>query len=108
MGKKQKPSPHRSCKDVRSYLSQKSGVDSDLPADLSAYRRVPVAQVWTALYLLSGAQDVEQHRHGGPTAAKRSIRSFIVINCVLFERVFLSSCVKDDSSCTRGKDTAVV
>lgn len=83
-------------------------MDSDLPADLSAYRRVPVAQVWTALYLLSGAQDVEQHRHGGPTAAKRSIRSFIVINCVLFERVFLSSCVKDDSSCTRGKDMAVV
>lgn len=57
----------RCCKEVRSYLLLKSGVDSDLPADhqasSSAYQPVPVAPAWTALYVLSVTQDVEQHRH---------------------------------------------
>lgn len=56
----------RCCKVPRSYLLLKSGVDSDLPADhqasSSAYQAVPLAPAWT-LYLLSVAQDVEQHRH---------------------------------------------
>ncbi len=51
---------------MRCYLLLKSGVDSDLPADhrasSSAYQPVPVALAWTALYLLSVAQDVEQQR----------------------------------------------
>lgn len=54
-------------KELGSYLFLKSGVDSDLPADHQAcngsYQPVLVAPGWTALYLLSVVQDVEQHRH---------------------------------------------
>lgn len=46
----------RCCKDVRSYLLLKSGVDTDLPTDQassSAYQPVPLAPAWTSVYLLS-------------------------------------------------------
>lgn len=56
----------KSQKDVSSYLSVKSGVDSDLPTDpracFTAYHQpAQAARTWTALKLLSVMQDVDQH-----------------------------------------------
>lgn len=55
-----------SCKDVRFYLLQKSGVDRDVQADHqacnSAYQHVVVALFLSALYRLSQMQDIKQSR----------------------------------------------